>query len=120
MSLPTVIIADDDAGMRYLCRVNLELEGYRVLEAESASEVRQRLEETDEAAVLVLDARLGRDDGVALGHELLRTRPDLPIIVITGDSRAEVAKELTDVVLTKPFGLDDFLGAVRRSDSGNP
>ena len=34
-----VIVADDDAAIRLLCRVNLELEGYRVLEANGLEEI---------------------------------------------------------------------------------
>ena len=34
---PTVLIVDDDASLRLLCRVNLELEGYHVLEAPSVA-----------------------------------------------------------------------------------
>ena len=31
--VPTVLIVDDDASLRLLCRINLELDGYNVLEA---------------------------------------------------------------------------------------
>jgi DNA-binding NtrC family response regulator len=34
---PTILIVDDDASLRLLCRVNLELEGYNVLEAPSVA-----------------------------------------------------------------------------------
>ena len=34
---PTVLIVDDDASLRLLCRINLELEGYHVLEAPSVA-----------------------------------------------------------------------------------
>ena len=35
--VPTILIVDDDASLRLLCRVNLELEGYNVLEAPSVA-----------------------------------------------------------------------------------
>src|SRR6185437_13103912 len=35
--MPTVLIVDDDASLRLLCRVNLELDGYNVLEAPSVA-----------------------------------------------------------------------------------
>jgi len=35
---PTVLVVDDDASLRLLCRVNLELDGYRVLEAPDVAE----------------------------------------------------------------------------------
>ena len=110
----TVIVADDDPGVRFVCRLNLELEGYRVLEAARASEVRPHLEEAGEA-VLLLDSRFGADDGIALGRELRQERPDLPIALITGDTRADdpEAQALTEHVIGKPFELDDLIATVR-------
>ncbi len=110
----TIIVVDDDATMRYLCRVNLELEGHRVLEAATAAEARERLAEAPDA-VLLLDSRLGRDDGLALGHELRETNPDLRIALLTGDTRADdpAARALTDRVIRKPFPLDDLVETVR-------
>jgi CheY-like chemotaxis protein len=111
---PTVIVADDDRAMRYLCRVNLELEGHRVLEAANAAEARRRLAEAGNA-VLLLDSRLGPDDGIALGHELRDANPGLPIALLTGDTRADdpSARALTDHVIWKPFALNDLLETVQ-------
>lgn len=111
----TVIVADDDPGVRLVCRLNLELEGYRVLEASSAKEVLQRLEEVDGDVVLLLDSRLGADDGIALGGELRRERPDLPIALITGDTRADdpEARGLTSHIIGKPFALEHLIATVR-------
>ena len=39
----TVLVVDDDDSLRLLCRVNLELDGYRVLEAGSLAEAREAL-----------------------------------------------------------------------------
>ena len=110
----TVIVADDDPGVRLVCRLNLELEGYRVLEASSAREVRERLGEAGEG-ILLLDSRLGADDGIALAQELRKERPDLPIALVTGDTRADdpAARALTGHVIGKPFALEDLIASVR-------
>ena len=67
----TVVVADDDAALRLLCRVNLELEGYRVLEVENAHELGRVLARED-VALLLLDVHLGRDDGVDVARRLRR------------------------------------------------
>ena len=36
--LPTVLVVDDEPSLRLVCRVNLELDGYRVLEAPNVAE----------------------------------------------------------------------------------
>ena len=41
--MPTVLIVDDDQSLRLLCRVNLELEGYGVIEARDAAEAEEAL-----------------------------------------------------------------------------
>src|SRR5437870_3499361 len=39
----TVLVVDDDASIRFLCRVNLELDGWEVREAESVAQAREAL-----------------------------------------------------------------------------
>lgn len=109
-----MIVADDDPGIRLVCRINLELEGYRVLEASNAAETRRCVRDADDA-VMLLDSRLGPDDGVALGDELRATRPDLAIALMTGDSRVHDAavRAFAARVIRKPFTLDQLLETVR-------
>ena len=66
-----VIVADDDAAIRLLCRVNLELEGYRVLEATGLEEISRIAGEEEEVALVLLDIHLGREDGI------VRTTPSV-------------------------------------------
>jgi DNA-binding NtrC family response regulator len=108
----TVLVVDDEPAIRLLCRVNLELEGYRVVEATSLSDARRILAEETIAAVL-LDMRIGNERGETLLWELKET--GVPVIVVTGSAEvdaADWAKE-ADAVLGKPFALDDLLHAVR-------
>jgi DNA-binding NtrC family response regulator len=66
-----ILVVDDEPAIRLLCRVNLELEGYRVLEAASLDDARRALDSGDIALVL-LDMRIGMERGDALLDELLR------------------------------------------------
>ena len=59
-----VIVADDDESIRLLCRVNLELEGYRVLEATGLEEISRIADAEEEVALVLLDIHLGREDGI--------------------------------------------------------
>jgi DNA-binding response OmpR family regulator len=106
----TVLVVDDEPAIRLLCRVNLELEGYRVLEATSLGEARRLLAEQAIAAVL-LDMRIGNERGETLLGELREV--GVPVIVVTGS--AEVDREWAtgaDAVLGKPFAIDELLRAV--------
>ena len=106
-----MLVVDDEPAIRLLCRVNLELEGFRVLEASTLGEARAELEGGPVALVL-LDMRIGNERGDSLLDEL-RDR-GIPVVVVTGSAEldAEWASR-ADAVLGKPFAIDDLLNAVR-------
>jgi DNA-binding response OmpR family regulator len=108
--VPTVLVVDDDAAIRLLCRVNLELDGYVVLEAATLAEARAQLRDVDVDAVL-LDVHVGTESGYDLLTELYgRT----PVALLTGSAdAADVAGRAADARIPKPFTLDELAGTVR-------
>ncbi len=109
-----VLVADDDDGLRLLCRVNLELEGYRVLEAASAAEL-DRVLTDEEVDAILLDVHLGSDDGIAVARRLRETRPGVRIAFFTGTAeRPDPTGQLSEAVLAKPFTLEGLSETVRR------
>jgi CheY-like chemotaxis protein len=112
---PVVAVGDDDSAFRMLLRLNLELEGYSVLEAATAEEVRKLLG-SHEVDLLLLDVRLGADDGVALARELRADRPDLTIAFLTGSAFGfeDEARSVSDAVVQKPFTLEELSETVAR------
>jgi two-component system OmpR family response regulator len=111
----TILVAEDDDGLRSLLTATLRREGYQVLEAADGLRV-VRLVAEQEVDALLLDVFLGVDDGVALGHELRRERPNLPIALMSGDGSAAETREralgLTDLFLEKPFTLPEVTATV--------
>ncbi len=70
-----------------------------------------------EPGLIVLDLRLGQEDGLDLLREI-RARSDVPIIIMTGHRRDEVDRVVglelgADDYITKPFGLRELLARVR-------
>jgi DNA-binding response OmpR family regulator len=114
---PAVVVADDDDAMRMLCRVNLELDGYRVLEADSGVELERLLAGIDDVALLILDIHLGDRDGVDIARSLKTTRPEIPIAFLTGSSglySSEDAEAVADATIRKPFTLEELTSTVSR------
>ena len=110
----TVLVVDDDDSMRLLCRVNLELEGHRVLEARSI-EAAQELLAREAVKVVLLDVHVGPDDGRTLLKELRATRPEIAVAFLTGTADIEeLARVKADGVLGKPFTLTDLSSLVKR------
>jgi two-component system response regulator AtoC len=78
-----VLIVDDEPGLRNGLAKLLSLQGYRTLEAASAPEARKLLL-SSEVNLLLLDLRLGQQDGLALLKEVKAEEPAIPVIIITG------------------------------------
>jgi DNA-binding NtrC family response regulator len=108
-----VVVADDDAALTLLCKVNLELEGYRVLEGHSRADV-ERLVAEEDVRVVLLDIHLGSDNGVEVARSLRATRPDVGLIFLTGSAPILEAehRDVVDAVLPKPFELSALINTV--------
>jgi DNA-binding response OmpR family regulator len=108
-----VLVVDDDASIRLLCRINLELEGWSVREASTLAEARDQLADGGVAAVL-LDVHVGADSGVAFLEELRGERPGTPVAMLTGSAdMLEVEAVAADAVIAKPFTLEELTATVR-------
>lgn len=106
------MVVDDDASLRLLCRINLELDGYRVVEAASLAEARGALA-TEPVAAVLLDVHLPDGDGRDLLGTLGAERP--PVAFFTGSVAIDPALRATvDDVLPKPFTLDELAATVAR------
>jgi DNA-binding NtrC family response regulator len=110
----TVLVVDDEASLRLLCRVNLELDGFRVLEAATIVAARDVLE-TREVDVLLLDLHVsGRNDGLELLRELRDHEASIRAALVTGSVDLDTLDtSLADAVLTKPFAIDELTRIVR-------
>jgi DNA-binding NtrC family response regulator len=105
-----VLVVDDEPSIRLLCRVNLELDGYAVLEASSLDQAREHLGE--DVRVVLLDMRIGSERGDELLDDL--DGRGIPVIFISGS--AEIEPEIqrrAAASLGKPFSVEDLLAAVR-------
>ena len=108
-----ILVVDDDSSIRKVCRVNLELDGHEVLEAESLATTRATLEE-EVVDVVVLDVHLQGERSDPLVAECHERRPPIPVVLLTGsveltDPRLREA----DAILPKPFELAQLLSTVR-------
>ena len=111
---PTVLVVDDEPSIRLLCRVNLELEGYRVLEASTVDEGRHAVND-EHVDVALLDVHVGVDDGRVLLRELRASHPEVQVALLSGSAdREQIAREEADALIPKPFVLDELIATVGR------
>jgi two-component system, OmpR family, response regulator len=111
-----ILAVDDDPAMRELIAGYLSSHSFRVSTAANGADMARVLDE-NVVDLIVLDLKLAGEDGLLLVREL-RTRSNVPIIIITGHRRDEVDRivglELgADDYLTKPFNLRELLARAR-------
>jgi DNA-binding response OmpR family regulator len=88
-SRPTrVLVVDDDPSTRHMLRDYLEQYNIRVVSALQSQEVSRQFA-AGEPSVVILDRRLGREDGLDLLREI-RSRSDVPVIIISGHRCDEI------------------------------
>jgi DNA-binding NtrC family response regulator len=108
-----VLVVDDEPSIRFLCRVNLELAGHEVLEADSLATARVALAQR-QVDVVLLDVHLRGERSDALIGECHARQPRVPVALVTGSADAtEPGLSSADAVLPKPFELDALLATVR-------
>ena len=111
-----VLVVDDDSSMQHMLASHLEQHNMLVTMATRKQDV-LRLFASAEPSIVLLELRLGRDDGFDLLREI-RTRSDMPIIIMTGYRRDEVDRVIglelgADDYITKPFGLRELVARIR-------
>ena len=116
----TVLIVDDEAGLRRVLERFLERHGHRVLSAGTAESAYELLA-AEEADALLLDIHLPTMSGLALYLAIVHRWPALEgrIAIMTGDAEAEEVRTWLEhhqcTVIRKPFNLQqvaDWVAAV--------
>ena len=82
-STPTVFVVDDNLGIRKSLRALLESAGLAV-ETYASGQDFLAAYDPERAGCLVLDVRLGKENGLDVQDELRRRNSTLPVIVLTG------------------------------------
>jgi CheY-like chemotaxis protein len=120
--VPTVLVADDTASIRFLIRTNLELAGFDVREAVDGVDCLERLREQADADdlpdVVTVDVMMPRQDGVAT-VQAIRADKRLQhlgvVMVSTQNLPNDIRRGLdagVDAYVTKPFDPDHLVDTV--------
>ncbi len=110
-----VLVVEDEPQMRRFIRATLESHGYRLLEAETASEALM-MATTHNPELILLDLGLPDGDGIEITRRI-REWSRTPIIVISArgreDDKVSALDGGADDYLTKPFGVNELLARMR-------
>lgn len=118
MLKPTVLIVDDEEGIRESLSGILEDEGYDILTAKSGEEAIKMLGESSPDLVF-LDIWLTGMDGIQTLKEIKAIKPDVPVIMISGHGNIELAVKAAKMgaydFLEKPLSLEKVVLVAKRA-----
>src|ERR1700687_539512 len=111
-----VVVVDDDSSLRQMVIKYLEDHNVPTKSASNRTELNRHFAGTL-PSLIILDLRLGQDDGLDLLREI-RSHSDVPVIITTGHRPDEIDRivglELgADDYIVKPFSLRELLARVR-------
>src|SRR5712664_2355820 len=111
-----IVVVDDDPALRQMVTRYLEEHNVPTKSASSRNELNRLFQETH-PSMIILDLRLGQDDGLDLLREI-RSYSDVPVIITTGHRPDEIDRivglELgADDYIVKPFSLRELLARIR-------
>jgi two-component system KDP operon response regulator KdpE len=121
-----ILIVDDEARMRRFMQMNLDLEGYRIIEADNGLEAIERVRE-NLPDLVVLDIMMPQMDGFE-ALELIRKTSNVPVIMLTvrseEDDKVKGLELGADDYITKPFSPRELASRIkavlRRADAASP
>jgi signal transduction histidine kinase len=118
----TVLIAEDDPGVRSFTVSAARELGYKVIEADGAAVALERLSQRPEINILLTDVVMPGSNGRQLVDAALVLRPDLKVIYMTGYTRNAIVHNGTldagTRLLTKPFTLEQLDRELRDALTG--
>jgi DNA-binding NtrC family response regulator len=110
-----VLIIDDETGLRRGIAKRLSIEGYILYDASNTAEAMQIIR-NEQIHIILLDLRLGEEDGYQFLKQLKAREPEIRVIIITGygtiKSSVACIKEGASNYLTKPIDMDILISTI--------
>lgn len=103
----TILAVDDEPGIRNVLANLLKTQGHTVEVASSGYEALDQLQEL-EVDIVFTDHGMPGMNGRQLAQSIRQLNPDMPIVLVTGDTEFEDPFEDINAVIGKPFLLDDL------------
>lgn len=110
----TILVLDDDHAIRFLYKEELACEGYNVITTGDCHNLFELIDK-EQPALIVLEAVIGRCDGMDLLQKIRKVYYDLPIILCTASSkyRNDLRSIAADYCLLKSSDLSELKQKIR-------
>ncbi|HEX8032417.1 MAG TPA: response regulator [Ktedonobacterales bacterium] len=126
LKVTTVLIVDDDEGIRETLRFMLEDAGYGVIEAKNGIEALDVLRASQQPMVVLLDVKMPALNGEQVLEAVVKDPHGLhrhAYVLVTASPQAitprmmELIAQLAIPFVPKPFGMDQLLNTIERAVS---
>ncbi|NJD68259.1 MAG: Fis family transcriptional regulator [Candidatus Methylomirabilota bacterium] len=116
--METILVVDDEQGMREFLTVLLEKQGHRVIAAADGEQALELIAQKPPDLV-ISDIRMPKVDGVSLLTGIRKSYPRLPVVMMTAyasmDSTIQTMRLGADDYITKPFRIDEIRLVVEKA-----
>jgi len=116
--MPKILVVDDEKSIRKTFEAFLTKEGFDVTSAENVELALKMLDE-DEPDLIITDIIMPRMTGIELLEIIKAKKPDIPIIIMTGEPTVETAtdsvKNSAHDYITKPVSKEMLVKTVRKA-----
>ncbi|HUK40022.1 MAG TPA: UDP-3-O-acyl-N-acetylglucosamine deacetylase, partial [Candidatus Acidoferrales bacterium] len=114
----TILVVDDEDGVRESVREVLSDEGYRVVDTGDGGRVMDLIKQ-EKPGLVLLDVWMPQIDGIGLLKEIKVREPELNVVMVSGHGNIHMAVTATKFgafdFIEKPVSLDGLLLTVRRA-----
>ncbi len=106
MDKKTILVVDDEGGLRDLLGMSIANNGYETIICEDSEHAVPRINQAD---LLITDFNMpGGMNGAELTKIAKREKPNMPVIIMTGTPLDIPSDHLADKVLEKPFKFEQL------------
>ncbi len=113
-----ILVADDEPNLRRVLSAQLTRDGYDVIAVEDGQAALDALD-AHHVDVVISDLRMPRVDGMTLLKRVVKSHPDVPVILITAHGTVDTAVEALKLgafdYVTKPFEQSEFRNVVNKA-----
>jgi DNA-binding response OmpR family regulator len=118
----TILLVDDNEDVRELLERSLRSAGYEVVSAPGVAAAESiAADGLDDIGLLLADVSLSDGDGRDLARRLRATRPELPVLLMSGTPLLAGEMDDTMAFVAKPFSYQEIVsrvGAMLRPGAG--
>jgi len=116
--IPKILVVDDEEGIRESLKLILG-DHYDIILTDSGEQALRLVEGDPAIALVLMDIKMPKVDGLDVLKEMKAKRPGLKVIMVTGYKAVETAGEAARLgasgYIIKPFKSDEILNTVKRN-----